>query len=126
VEAAPPEGARTKAALKTPQSKRWRVCQNPCDGGARRARGTDAVAPALRWAPERPQRGHCHQAASRARPATQPAAAMLNRFQLSFDSRGNFDTSFENCMLPGNINERIVVFANKHEGFDRHLFSKTG
>jgi len=45
---------------------------------------------------------------------------------LFFDSRGNFDTGFENCMLPGNINERIVLFANKHEGFKGHLFSKTG
>ena len=29
-------------------------------------------------------------------------------------------------MLPGNINDRIATFANKHEGFDRHLFLKTG
>ena len=29
-------------------------------------------------------------------------------------------------MLLGNINERIVTLANKHKGFDRHLFLKTG
>jgi len=29
-------------------------------------------------------------------------------------------------MLPGNINDRIAVFANKHEGFEGYLFSKTG
>ena len=29
-------------------------------------------------------------------------------------------------MLPGNINERIVLFANKHAGFEGQLFSKTG
>ena len=29
-------------------------------------------------------------------------------------------------MLPGNINDRIVTFANKHEGFEGQLFSKTG
>jgi hypothetical protein len=29
-------------------------------------------------------------------------------------------------MLPGNINERIVVFANKYEGFEGQLFLKTG
>ena len=56
----------------------------------------------------------------------QPEAAMVNWFWLSFDSRGNFDTGFENCMLPGNINERIVTFANKYKGFEGHLFLKTG
>jgi hypothetical protein len=29
-------------------------------------------------------------------------------------------------MLPGNINDRIVVSANKDEGFEAYLFSKTG
>jgi len=29
-------------------------------------------------------------------------------------------------MLPGNINDRIATFANKHEGFEGHLFSKIG
>jgi hypothetical protein len=29
-------------------------------------------------------------------------------------------------MLPGNINGRIVTFANKDEGFDRQLFLKKG
>jgi len=43
-----------------------------------------------------------------------------------FDSRGNFATGFEKCMLPGNINERIVTFANKYKGFEGHLFLKTG
>ena len=55
-----------------------------------------------------------------------PGAAIANWFGLIFDARGNFATGFEKCMLPGNINERIVLFANKHEGFDAHLFSKTG
>jgi len=56
----------------------------------------------------------------------QNLALSVHWFKLFFDSRGNFDTGFENCMLPGNINERIVLFANKHEGFKGHLFSKTG
>jgi len=43
-----------------------------------------------------------------------------------FDSRGNFATGFEKCMLPGNINDRIVTFANKYEGFEGYLFLKTG
>jgi hypothetical protein len=60
------------------------------------------------------------------RSLAQPGAAGANWFWSFFDSRGNFDTGFENCMLPGNINDRIVVFANKHEGFEGHLFSKTG
>jgi len=50
----------------------------------------------------------------------------VHGFKMLFDSQGNSDTGFENCMLPGNINDRIVVFANKHEGFERHLFLKTG
>jgi len=32
LEAAQPEGTQTKAALKTPQSKRWRAGQDPQDG----------------------------------------------------------------------------------------------
>jgi hypothetical protein len=49
-----------------------------------------------------------------------------SRVQRLFDSWGNFATGFKKCMLPGNINDRIVTFANKHEGFEGHLFSKTG
>jgi hypothetical protein len=29
-------------------------------------------------------------------------------------------------MLPGNINNRIVTLANKHEGFEGHLFLNSG
>jgi len=53
-------------------------------------------------------------------------ALAVHGFKLLFDSRSNFATGFEKCMLPGNINDRIVVFANKHEGFEGHLFLKTG
>jgi len=53
-------------------------------------------------------------------------ALLAHGFKLLFDARGKYDTGFKKCMLPGNINDRIVVFANKHEGFEGHLFSKTG
>jgi hypothetical protein len=45
-------------------------------------------------------------------------ALSVHGFKLFFDTRGNFATGFEKCMLPGNINDRIVTFANKDEGFD--------
>jgi hypothetical protein len=64
--------------------------------------------------------------AARELPSAQPGSASANGFWLSFDARGKYGTGFKKCMLPGNINGRIATFANKNEGFDRHLFSKTG
>ena len=72
----------------------------------------------------RGRRGAVHAASFAA--AGRNWALSVHGFKLFFDSRGNFDTGFENCMLPGNINERIVTFANKHKGFEGHLFLKTG
>ena len=59
-------------------------------------------------------------------PAGRNWASSVHGFKLLFGTRGQYDTGFEKCMLPGNINGRIATFANKHEGFDRHLFLKTG
>jgi len=53
-------------------------------------------------------------------------ALLVHGFKLLFDSRGNFATGFEKCMLLGNINDRIVTFANKYKGFEGQLFLKTG
>ena len=65
---------------------------------------------------EWPRRDDCHQ----------HGQDVFVGFHFLFDSRGNFATGFKKCMLPGNINDRITTFANKHGGFDRHLFLKTG
>ena len=59
-------------------------------------------------------------------PAGRNWASSVHGFKLLFGTRGQYDTGFEKCMLPGNINDRIVVFANKHRGFEGQLFSKTG
>jgi len=70
LEAAPREGARTKAAANAPQSKRWRVRQNPLGwdtlGFAGRIpptqiRWTSAFAALRRHKPEWPQLDPCRQ-----------------------------------------------------------------
>jgi len=98
--------------------------RDPAWLGTHVARETDSVAPALGAgvAAARP----LPPTAARALSLAPPGSAIANWFWLFFDSRGNFATGFENCMLPGNINERIVTFANKHDGFEGQLFLKTG